>query len=61
MEFNFFAYRSEEPVNWKLSNQENFSRMRPKLTQNYNHDQHLEASRQRDNVGESRTSPSFDI
>ncbi|XP_013384976.1 neurobeachin-like protein 1 [Lingula anatina] len=38
-------------VHWKLSNHENFSRMRPKLIQNYNFDLHTEASRARDNLG----------
>lgn len=38
-------------VHWKLSSQENFSRMRPKLVVNYNFDPHTDASRQRDNTG----------
>ncbi|XP_077975013.1 neurobeachin-like protein 1 isoform X3 [Styela clava] len=37
-------------VAWKLSNVENFSRMRLKLTENYNFDPHTDASRLRDNV-----------
>uniref|UniRef100_H2YXH0 BEACH domain-containing protein n=1 Tax=Ciona savignyi TaxID=51511 RepID=H2YXH0_CIOSA len=35
---------------WKLSNVENFSRMRLKLTENYNFDSHDAASRLRDNL-----------
>ncbi|KAK0040263.1 neurobeachin-like protein 1, partial [Biomphalaria pfeifferi] len=38
-------------VHWKLSNQENFQRMKVKLTQNYNFDSHINASRLRDNLG----------
>ena len=38
-------------LHWKLSSQENFQRMRPKLMTNYNFDPHTEASRQRDNTG----------
>ena len=34
---------------WKLSNAENFSRMRLKLCNNYNFDPHTEASQARDN------------
>ncbi|XP_041374666.1 neurobeachin-like protein 1 [Gigantopelta aegis] len=40
-----------ETSHWKLSNQENFSRMKVKMVQNYNFDPHIEASRDRDNVG----------
>ena len=43
--------RNNAEVYWKMSNQENFSRMRVKLIPNYNFDQHIEASRQRDNLG----------
>ncbi|XP_072180695.1 neurobeachin-like protein 1 [Diadema setosum] len=46
-----WAERNPEEIYWKLSSQENFSRMRLKLTQNYNYDRHLEASQQRDNTG----------
>nr|CAB3264213.1 neurobeachin-like protein 1 [Phallusia mammillata] len=35
---------------WKLSNAENFSRMRLKLTENYNFDRHEDSSRLRDNL-----------
>ncbi|XP_076823781.1 neurobeachin-like protein 1 isoform X1 [Clavelina lepadiformis] len=35
---------------WKLSNVENFSRMRLKLTENYNFESHEDASRLRDNI-----------
>ncbi|XP_025103761.1 neurobeachin-like protein 1 isoform X2 [Pomacea canaliculata] len=41
-----------EEFHWKLSNQENFSRMKVKLIPNYNFDPHLDASRLRDNMGE---------
>ncbi|GAB1600529.1 neurobeachin-like protein 1 isoform X2 [Argonauta hians] len=40
---------SSECKYWKLSNQENFSRMRVKLVPNYNFDPHIEPSRLRDN------------
>ncbi|CAI9726854.1 1 isoform X1 [Octopus vulgaris] len=40
---------SSECKHWKLSNQENFSRMRVKLVPNYNFDPHTEPSRLRDN------------
>ncbi|KAK7507554.1 hypothetical protein BaRGS_00001489, partial [Batillaria attramentaria] len=43
--------KNTEVLHWKLSNQENFSRMRVKMIQNYNFDPHLEASQQRDNMG----------
>ena len=38
-------------LHWKLSNQENFSRMRVKMVPNYTFDPHLDASQQRDNMG----------
>uniref|UniRef100_A0A2C9M808 BEACH domain-containing protein n=1 Tax=Biomphalaria glabrata TaxID=6526 RepID=A0A2C9M808_BIOGL len=41
----------QQEVHWKLSNQENFQRMKVKLTQNYNFDSHINASRLRDNLG----------
>ena len=51
-EQNVVIFSSEEVVlHWKLSSQENFQRMRPKLMTNYNFDPHTEASRQRDNTG----------
>ncbi|XP_067686159.1 neurobeachin-like protein 1 [Haliotis asinina] len=45
--------RDELDIHWKLSNQENFMRMKVKVIQNYNFDPHTEASRQRDNLGVS--------
>ena len=49
---NLFIYFSvQDDVYWKLSSQENFSRMRPKLVPNYNFDAHIDASRLRDNLG----------
>lgn len=54
--FNFFWYipfiRKPNLTHWKLSNVENYSRMRLKLTQNYNFNSHQEASALRDNLGE---------
>uniref|UniRef100_A0A8D2QKS5 Neurobeachin-like protein 2 n=1 Tax=Zonotrichia albicollis TaxID=44394 RepID=A0A8D2QKS5_ZONAL len=46
------------PVHWKLSNVENFSRMRLKLVQNYNFNSHQDASDLRDNLGVHQTQPS---
>ncbi|XP_071942779.1 neurobeachin-like protein 1 [Antedon mediterranea] len=43
-----WAERTTEEVHWKLSSQENYSRIRNKLTQNYAFDQHKEASQMRD-------------
>ncbi|RUS76849.1 hypothetical protein EGW08_015382, partial [Elysia chlorotica] len=43
--------RHQEVIHWKLSNQENFARMKLKLMQNYNFDSHVNASRLRDNMG----------
>lgn len=43
-------FRNPSKTFWKLSNAENFSRMRLKLTQNYNFDLHEDASRLRDNL-----------
>ena len=42
--------RNPSKTYWKLSNAENFSRMRLKLTENYNFDPHQDASRLRDNI-----------
>ncbi|KAK2169991.1 hypothetical protein LSH36_5g09019 [Paralvinella palmiformis] len=43
--------RCHEPVKyWKLSTQENYCRMRPKLVPNYSFDPHTDASRLRDNL-----------
>ncbi|XP_069839468.1 neurobeachin-like protein 1 isoform X4 [Dendropsophus ebraccatus] len=46
-----WADRKENWEYWKLSNVENYSRMRLKLVQNNNFDPHLEASNLRDNLG----------
>uniref|UniRef100_A0A672TUH3 Neurobeachin-like protein 2 n=1 Tax=Strigops habroptila TaxID=2489341 RepID=A0A672TUH3_STRHB len=46
------------PIHWKLSNVENFSRMRLKLVQNYNFNSHQDASDLRDNLGVHQTEPS---
>ncbi|XP_038073345.1 neurobeachin-like protein 1 isoform X2 [Patiria miniata] len=46
-----WAERTDEHIYWKLSSQENFSRMRLKLTQNFMFDLHIEASQMRDNTG----------
>lgn len=58
MLFNFFWYipfiRKPHLVHWKLSNVENYSRMRLKLVQNYNFNSHQEASALRDNLGEAK-------
>lgn len=45
--------RSEKKFHWKLSHHENLSRMRLKLVLNHHFDPHLEASRLRDNLGET--------
>ena len=42
---------TEEDVHWKLSSQENFARMKVKLTQNYHFEDHITASHLRDNIG----------
>uniref|UniRef100_A0A8C3EXT2 Neurobeachin like 1 n=1 Tax=Corvus moneduloides TaxID=1196302 RepID=A0A8C3EXT2_CORMO len=46
-----WAERKQRPIHWKLSNVENFSRMRLKLVQNYNFNSHQDASDLRDNLG----------
>uniref|UniRef100_A0A8C4UVC3 Neurobeachin like 1 n=1 Tax=Falco tinnunculus TaxID=100819 RepID=A0A8C4UVC3_FALTI len=48
----------QNPVHWKLSNVENFSRMRLKLVQNYNFNSHQDASDLRDNLGKIVFAPS---
>uniref|UniRef100_A0A8C5J7A1 Neurobeachin-like protein 2 n=1 Tax=Junco hyemalis TaxID=40217 RepID=A0A8C5J7A1_JUNHY len=53
-----WAERKQRPVHWKLSNVENFSRMRLKLVQNYNFNSHQDASDLRDNLGVHQTQPS---
>uniref|UniRef100_A0A670IMK9 Neurobeachin-like protein 2 n=1 Tax=Podarcis muralis TaxID=64176 RepID=A0A670IMK9_PODMU len=45
-------------IHWKLSNVENYSRMRLKLVQNYNFNSHQEASALRDNLGVQQAPPS---
>uniref|UniRef100_A0A8C5N2A9 Neurobeachin like 1 n=1 Tax=Leptobrachium leishanense TaxID=445787 RepID=A0A8C5N2A9_9ANUR len=55
-----WADRKENVVSWKLSNVENYSRMRLKLVQDNNFDPHLEASALRDNLGVQQTEPSSD-
>lgn len=51
----FYGYscfpREQRPIHWKLSNVENFSRMKLKLVQNYNFNSHQDASDLRDNLG----------
>uniref|UniRef100_A0A663LW83 Neurobeachin like 1 n=1 Tax=Athene cunicularia TaxID=194338 RepID=A0A663LW83_ATHCN len=49
----------QNPVHWKLSNVENFSRMRLKLVQNYNFNAHQDASDLRDNLGKVPSSESL--
>ncbi|XP_064474844.1 neurobeachin-like protein 1 [Ornithodoros turicata] len=46
-----WAASTQKPLYWKLSQQENFSRMRLKLTLNPHFDSHYEASSLRDNQG----------
>ncbi|XP_052812655.1 neurobeachin-like protein 1 isoform X3 [Mya arenaria] len=46
-----WADRAQPVIHWKLSNQENFSRMKVKLVPNYNFDLHTQASLIRDNFG----------
>uniref|UniRef100_A0A674JEQ9 Neurobeachin like 1 n=1 Tax=Terrapene triunguis TaxID=2587831 RepID=A0A674JEQ9_9SAUR len=53
-----WAERKQNPIYWKLSNVENYSRMRLKLVQNYNFNSHQEASDLRDNLGMQQTQPS---
>ncbi|XP_040213180.1 neurobeachin-like protein 1 isoform X2 [Rana temporaria] len=50
--------RKDNLEHWKLSNVENYSRMRLKLVQNINFDPHSEASNLRDNLGVQQTEPS---
>ncbi|KAJ7408040.1 neurobeachin like 1 [Willisornis vidua] len=50
--------RKQRPIHWKLSNVENFSRMRLKLVQNYSFNSHQDASDLRDNLGVHPTQPS---
>ncbi|XP_054827025.1 neurobeachin-like protein 1 [Eublepharis macularius] len=53
-----WAERKLNPVRWKLSNVENYSRMRLKLVQNHNFSSHQDASALRDNLGVQQTEPS---
>ncbi|XP_042326371.1 neurobeachin-like protein 1 isoform X2 [Sceloporus undulatus] len=46
-----WAERKPNKTHWKISNVENYSRMRLKLVQNYNFNSHQEASALRDNLG----------
>ncbi|KAH0621661.1 hypothetical protein JD844_023204 [Phrynosoma platyrhinos] len=46
-----WAERKPNITHWKISNVENYSRMRLKLVQNYNFNSHQEASALRDNLG----------
>ncbi|XP_062434599.1 neurobeachin-like protein 1 isoform X1 [Rhea pennata] len=48
-----WSEKKQHPVHWKLSNVENFSRMRLKLVQNYNFNCHQDASDLRDNLEQS--------
>ncbi|XP_058888101.1 neurobeachin-like protein 1 isoform X1 [Acipenser ruthenus] len=52
-----WADRKQSSMHWKLSSAENYSRMRLKLTQNYNFDPHTEASALRDNLGMQESKP----
>ncbi|XP_010218713.1 PREDICTED: neurobeachin-like protein 1 [Tinamus guttatus] len=53
-----WSEKKQHPVHWKLSNVENYSRMRLKLVQNYNFNSHQDASDLRDNLGVHQTQPS---
>ncbi|XP_021366386.1 neurobeachin-like protein 1 isoform X2 [Mizuhopecten yessoensis] len=53
-----WADRNIASNQWKLSNQENFSRMKVKLVPNHNFDLHIEAAMLRDNQGVSETDDS---
>ncbi|XP_026552542.1 neurobeachin-like protein 1 [Pseudonaja textilis] len=53
-----WAERKPNLIHWKLSNVENYSRMRLKLVQNYNFNSHQEASALRDNLGVLQMPPS---
>eukprot|EP00105_Crassostrea_gigas_P036363 XP_019920511.1 PREDICTED: neurobeachin-like protein 1 [Crassostrea gigas] len=48
-----WSEHSTATIHWKLSNQENFKRMKVKMIPNINFDPHREASYQRDNLGAS--------
>lgn len=45
--------RQLSEMHWRVSTAENYSRMRLKLTRNYNFDTHREASALRDNLGKT--------
>ncbi|XP_025903832.1 neurobeachin-like protein 1 isoform X2 [Nothoprocta perdicaria] len=53
-----WSEKKQHPIHWKLSNVENYSRMRLKLVQNYNFNSHQDASDLRDNLGVHQTQPS---
>ncbi|XP_054978013.1 neurobeachin-like protein 1 [Sorex araneus] len=55
-----WAERKQREIHWKLSNVENYSRMRLKLIPNYNFKTHDEASASRDNLGIQHSQPSSD-
>ncbi|XP_012575949.1 PREDICTED: neurobeachin-like protein 2 [Condylura cristata] len=52
-----WALRDPPTPHWKLSSAETYSRMRLKLVPNHHFNPHLEASAQRDNLGEAPLSP----
>ncbi|KAG8521528.1 Neurobeachin-like protein 2 [Galemys pyrenaicus] len=52
-----WALRDPPTPRWKLSGAETYSRMRLKLVPNHHFNPHLEASAQRDNLGEAPLSP----
>uniref|UniRef100_A0ACB8G153 Neurobeachin-like protein 1 n=1 Tax=Sphaerodactylus townsendi TaxID=933632 RepID=A0ACB8G153_9SAUR len=52
-----WAERKRIPIHWKLSNVENYSRMRLKLVQNYSFSSHQDASALRDNLGVQQAEP----
>lgn len=56
-----WAERQNGEIHWKLSNQENFLRMKVKMIQNYNFNIHREASLLRDNLGADSSSAGDDI
>lgn len=49
----FYINRQLSERQWRVSTAENYSRMRLKLTRNYNFDPHREASALRDNLGKT--------
>ncbi|XP_054549725.1 neurobeachin-like protein 2 isoform X3 [Talpa occidentalis] len=55
-----WALRDPPTPHWKLSSAETYSRMRLKLVPNHHFNPHLEASAQRDNLGEAPLTPTED-